>query len=185
MEGLLRAHRETVDELDPLDAEDLLQHALLHADIVGHREVRVAPAIERRRCVARRRGEAVAELVRDDDEVLGRIERLAFADRPFEIVMLRSVGGRVDDDVRPRRVERAVGLVSEARPAVGQPRLQHDIANLEALVIGHVSAAQPRSTWPAVAPVMAPRSQVTAPFTIVYSMPRDGITMRLAPPGRS
>src|SRR5689334_8901860 len=44
---------------------------------------------------------------------------------------------------------------------------------------------QERSTVPAAAPVSAPRSQVTAPFTIVYSMPRERITMRFAPPGRS
>ena len=99
--------------------------------------MRIARAIERRRCVARRRGEAIAELVHDDDEVLVRIERLAFADRPFEIVMLRSVGGRIDDDIRLRRVERAVGLVGEARLAVGQPRLQHDIASLEDPIIRH------------------------------------------------
>src|SRR5260370_29356079 len=43
---------------------------------------------------------------------------------------------------------------------------------------------QERSTPPAVAPVMAPRSQVTAPLPIVYSTPRHGITMRLAPPVR-
>jgi hypothetical protein len=49
--------------------------------------------------------------------------------------MLRAVGGRMNDHVRPARVERAVGLVGEARPAVSQPRLQDDIARLENLVI--------------------------------------------------
>src|SRR5205814_8800420 len=49
MEGLLRAHREAVDELDLLDAEYLGEQALLHPDIVGHREMRVAAAVERRR----------------------------------------------------------------------------------------------------------------------------------------
>src|SRR5205085_3976152 len=42
-----------------------------------------------------------------------------------------------------------------------------------------------RSTCPAAAPVSAPRSHVTAPLTIVYSMPCERITMRFAPPGRS
>jgi hypothetical protein len=137
---LLRPHREAVDQPDPLDPEHLGQQALLHPDIVGHREMRVAAAVERRRRVARRGGEAVAELVDDDDEVSGRIERPARRDQPFQIVMLGAVGGRVDDRVRFRGVERAVGLIGEPRVAVGQPRLQHDIAGLEDLVIGHDQA---------------------------------------------
>src|SRR5207237_9344319 len=48
------------------------------------------------------------------------------------------VGGRVDDDVGFRRVERAVRLIGERGVAVGQPGLQHDIAGLEDLVIGHI-----------------------------------------------
>ena len=43
----------------------------------------------------------------------------------------------------------------------------------------------PRSTLPALASLSLPCSQVTAPLTTVYSTPRDGMTMRLAPPGRS
>ena len=43
----------------------------------------------------------------------------------------------------------------------------------------------PRSTLPALASLSLPCSQVTAPLTTVYSTPREGMTMRLAPPGRS
>ena len=138
VKGLLRPHRKTVDELDPLDAEHLGQQALLHPHIVGHREMRVAPAVEGRRRVARRGGQPVAELVDDDDEIFGWIERPARRDQPFEVVMLRAVGGGVDDDVGFRGVERAVRLIGELGVAVGQPGLQHDIAGLEDLVIGHI-----------------------------------------------
>ena len=48
-----------------------------------------------------------------------------------------------------------------------------------------VHPIQERSTTPAAAPVSAPFSQVTAPFTMLYSMPCERITMRFAPPGRS
>jgi hypothetical protein len=140
VEGLLRPHRKPVDEPDPLDAEHLRQEALLHPDHVGHREMRVAGAVERRRRVARRGGEPVAELVDDDDEIFARVERLAGRDLPFEIVMLGAVGGRVDDDIRLPRIERAVGLVGEAGIAIGQPGLQHDVARLEDLVVGHACA---------------------------------------------
>jgi hypothetical protein len=96
---LLRPHRKPVDEPHPLDAEHLLEQALLHPHIVGHRELRIAGAIERRRRVARGGRQPVAELVDDDDEIPGRIERLPRRDLPFEIRMLRPVRGRVDDDV--------------------------------------------------------------------------------------
>ena len=45
--------------------------------------------------------------------------------------------------------------------------------------------AYERSNFPADAPVSWPFSHVTSPFTSVYSMPRERITMRFAPPGRS
>ncbi len=52
--------------------------------------------------------------------------------------------------------------------------------------LGHVlRAGQERSTAPAPAPVSAPLSQVGTPLTSVISMPRERITMRFAPPGRS
>ena len=44
---------------------------------------------------------------------------------------------------------------------------------------------QDLNTTPAAAPESAPFSQVTSPFTTLYSMPCDRITMRFAPPGRS
>src|SRR5215472_15924978 len=103
--------------------------------------MRVATAVEGWRRVARRGGEPVAELVHDDDEIFGRIERAARRDEPFEIGMLRAVGGGVDDDVRLRGVERAVRLVSELGVTVGQAGLQHYIAGLEDLVIGHASGS--------------------------------------------
>ena len=130
--------------------------------------MRVAAAVERRRRVARRRREAVAEHVRDDDEILCRVERAALGDRPFEIGMLRAVGGRMDDDVRLRGIERAVGLVGEPRAAIGQPRLQDDVAGLEDLVIRHqptVPSAARRSTFPGSAPVCAAFSTTTTPLT--------------------
>ena len=51
--------------------------------------------------------------------------------------MLRPVRGRIDDDVRLRRVEGAIGLVGEAGSAVGQSRLQDDIAGFEDPIIQH------------------------------------------------
>jgi hypothetical protein len=99
--------------------------------------MRVAAAVERRRRVAGRGGKPVAELVDDDDEISGRIERPVRANQPFEIRVLSAVGGRVDDDIGFRGVERAVRLIGEPRIAVGQPGLQDDVASLEDLVIGH------------------------------------------------
>ena len=113
--------------------------------------MRVAPAIERRRCVARRGGEPVTELVHDDDEVLRRVERLALGDRPLEVVMLRPVGGRIDDDVRLGSIERAMSLVGEACVPVGQPRLEHDIAGLKDLVIWHGDSG-PAQIFSAISP---------------------------------
>ena len=46
MKRLLRAHREAIDQADPLDAEHFLHQALLDAHIVGHGEMRVAAAVE-------------------------------------------------------------------------------------------------------------------------------------------
>src|SRR5207248_7961341 len=80
MKCLLRPHREPIDEMDPLDPEHLLHQALLDAHIVGHCEMRVSTAIEGRRRIARRGRQAVAELVYDNDEVAGRVERLARGD---------------------------------------------------------------------------------------------------------
>ena len=59
----------------------------------------------------------------------------------------------------------AAGAKSGSR---GAPTLDHDL-----------------STCPEADPVNLPPSQVTAPFTTVYSMPCERITMRFAPPGRS
>jgi hypothetical protein len=47
-------HREAVNQRYSLDTEHLRQQPLLHSDIVGHREMRVTAAVERRRRVARR-----------------------------------------------------------------------------------------------------------------------------------
>src|SRR4051794_28809100 len=99
--------------------------------------MRVAGAVERRWRVARARREPVAELVHDDDEILRGVERSPWADLPFKIGVLRAVRGWIDDDVRLVGVQRAIGLVGKARVAVGEPRLQDDIARIKDLAGGH------------------------------------------------
>ena len=104
--GLPGAHRPAGDELQRLDPELLGDQPVLQLDLVVERDVRETCPVVRRRRVARRAREPVAEHVRDDDEVLGGVERHALADQPLVVVVPARVPRRIDDRVALVGVER-------------------------------------------------------------------------------
>ena len=133
--GLAPGHGPAQHQGDALHAERLGQQPMLACDIVvggDHGETR---AVERRRRVARRGRQAVAEHVDRHDEPARRVER---RHRP-QVALVAGVGAGVegghDDDVAAARVERAVRLVGE--PCVGQrgAGLQRHVAELEYIVV--------------------------------------------------
>ena len=110
---------------------------MLTHHVVVERHRRKRRAIERRRRVARRRRQPVAEHVRHDDEVLRRIDRAAFGHHRFHVGVMAGVEGRHEHDVVACGAQRPVRLVGELRLPQRQPGLQHDVAELEHLVIRH------------------------------------------------
>ncbi|MNC25273.1 hypothetical protein D3C75_733540 [compost metagenome] len=78
--GLLRAHRAADHQRQALEAEMFGQQAVLGAYIVADPDLREAGASQRARAVARRGGEAVADLIDDDDAVFRRVQGAALAD---------------------------------------------------------------------------------------------------------
>ncbi len=75
--GLQCAHRPAGHQLDLLDPEFLRHQPMLLANIVVGGHIRELRPVPRRRRVARRGRQAVAEHVRNDDEIFRRIERHA------------------------------------------------------------------------------------------------------------
>ena len=135
LEGLQRAHRPAGDERQLLHAELLGHQPVLHPHIVARRHQREARPVIGLRRIARRRGQAVAQHVRDDDEILVRIERHARPDQPLIVVMLARIPGRVDDDVVLRRVHPAECLVGEFATAQRRASLQPHVAKFEDFVV--------------------------------------------------
>ncbi len=142
--GLERAHRPAGDEHELVDAEMLRDEAMLGADVVVGGDVGEARPVPRRGGVARRGREPVAEHVRDDDEVLVRVEGLAGADQPLVLRVLAGVPRRVDDGVVLGRAQGPEGLEDELGRAQRLAALEHEVAEFEDLVFGH--AVPPRPT---------------------------------------
>ena len=105
LERLLRAHRESGDELDALNAQVLGQQTMLRDDVVVDRDVRKGRAIDRRRRVAGRRRQPVAEHVGDDDEVARGIDGAAGREHQLAVGVMAGVEGRDEDDVVARGVQ--------------------------------------------------------------------------------
>jgi hypothetical protein len=113
MKRLLSAHRKSDDERDLPHIEALAQKPMLQHDIVVHGDAwEPAPALHVG-MIARRRGQAVPEHIGDDDEVLVWVQRLAGPDHPFEVRMLGTERGWIDDDICARRIQRSECLVRQ------------------------------------------------------------------------
>ena len=84
---------------------------------------------------ARGIGQAVAELVRNDDEILFRVENAARADEPVDIGMLRAIGRWIEDDIgRARAIaggELAIGFIGEMGGWQRDAGLQGERAEIE------------------------------------------------------
>ena len=110
---------------------------VLDRDVVVDRNVRKAGLVVGRRGVGGRGREAVAEHVRDDDEVLVRVEGHAFPDQPLVLPVPPRVPRRVHDGVGLVVVERPESLVGELRvPERGAP-LQDNVAQPKNLMVVH------------------------------------------------
>ena len=134
--GLHAAHRPAVNQRDLLDSKLLDQQTALHRDRVVIADVR-----ERRFSgIGRRRRQAIAEQIRDDDEIAIGVQDTAGLDQPFRIVMLRAEGRRIDDYVILGRIQGAVGLVGEPQRREYDARLQPDVACLKDMVVGQRSS---------------------------------------------
>src|SRR5579862_3738663 len=135
MESLQRAHRPAGNQANVLDAELLRHQTMLGADIVVGRHLRKSRSVVRFGHVAWRRGQAVAEHIRDDDEVLLWIECPALANQPLVVVVLAGVPRRIDDDVVLGGVKRPKGLVGQLAVAERQAALQLDGTKIIDLII--------------------------------------------------
>ncbi len=78
--GLAGPHRPPGDEAQPLDAQRLSDELMLQANVVVDGDPREAGPFERRGRVAWRGRHAVAEQVRQDDEILAGIQRSVCSD---------------------------------------------------------------------------------------------------------
>ena len=132
--GLPGAHRPAGHERERLDPERGHEPVLL-LDLVVESDVREARGVVRRRRVGRRAREPVAQHVRDDDEVLGRIQGHAVSDQPLVVPVAAGVPGRVHDRVALVGVQLAVCLVRELGVAQRRAVLQRHIAEIEDLVV--------------------------------------------------
>ena len=83
------------ERLDPERGHELV----LLLDLVVESDVREARGVVRRRRIGRRAREPVAQHVRDDDEVFGRVEGHAVSDQPLVVPVTPGVPGRVHDRV--------------------------------------------------------------------------------------
>ena len=99
VKGLQGAHRPSGYQLDLVDAEFLGHQPVLCPHIVVGRDLREPRPVIGLRRIARRRRQAVAEHIGDDDEVFPRIERHPRPDQPLVVVVLARVPGRIDDDI--------------------------------------------------------------------------------------
>ncbi len=75
--GLLRAHRDSKDKRQFLDAEFFRDESMLSANIVADTDRWKPHRVERRLGVVRRAGEPVADLVDENDEIFVGVERAA------------------------------------------------------------------------------------------------------------
>jgi hypothetical protein len=142
--GLHPAHGETEHELDPRRAEYFGHQAVLEPDVVIHGDVGISAPIERQGQIAGRGRQAIAQHVRDHDEIAAGIERVSGLDQPFRVVVLRAIRRGVDDDIRFVGRKLAVGLVGQLGAPEGHARLKHNIARIEDSVVGH---ADPSERW--------------------------------------
>ena len=108
---------------------------MLLLDLVVESDVREARGVVRRRRIGRRAREPVAQHVRDDDEVLGRVQGHAVSDQPLVVPVAPRVPGRVHDRVALVGVQLAVCLVRELGVAQRRAVLQRHIAEIEDLVV--------------------------------------------------
>jgi len=74
---LLRAHRDSKDKRQFLDAEFFRDESVLSANIVADTDRWKPGRVERRLGVVRRTGEPVADLVDENDEIFVGVERAA------------------------------------------------------------------------------------------------------------
>ena len=131
-EGSMRDAQSLLDQIISFSGQQVVDEDV--RDVLGF--AREAAAVVRRPDIARRGGQAVAEHVRDDDEIPFRVERAARADQPLRVVVLGAVRSRVDDHIAARAVEPAVCLVGELCIPQCQFGLQRYVPELEDLVIG-------------------------------------------------
>jgi hypothetical protein len=127
VERLQRAHRPADHQANVLDTKLLGDEPVLGANVVIGGDQREPQAIVWFGHVAARRRQAVAEHIRDDDEILGWIERHAGADQPFVVIMLARIPGRVDDDVVLGGIQFAKLLVGKLAVPDRRSALQGDV----------------------------------------------------------
>ena len=143
LKGLLRAHREAGDERKPADAKMLRHEPMLREDIVVDRDARKGRAVDRHGRVARRRRQAVAEHVDDDDELPRGIDRAALREHQLAVGMMGGVERGDEDDVVARRVQPAVRFISQLRLPQRRSRLKREISERKTLVISHAIEGYP------------------------------------------
>lgn len=80
--------------------------------------------------IARRRRKAIAEFVRDDDEIFTGVENAPGPDQPFDIRTLRAIGRRIKHRIELVRRERAIGLIDQLQGRNGQPALKYSRAEI-------------------------------------------------------
>ena len=109
--GLHPTHQPVAGQFQAINAEGFLHQAALDAYVVGHSKAR--PVRDSCRChrIAGRRGHAITELVRNNDEIALGVERAAWADLSLDIHVPVAEGLHYQDNVRLICIERAVRLV--------------------------------------------------------------------------
>ena len=143
VQRLLPAHGPAIDERQLRHAEALAQQSLLGVHIVPMREDWIAADAEGLGEIARRGGEPVAELVRNDDEVPIGIEHPPRADQPVDVRVMCRVRRRIENDIRLVRCELAIRLVGEMGLRQRQPALKRQRPDLECLIIRHADPPSP------------------------------------------
>ena len=133
--GLLRAHGAADNQDETLQAEPFRDKLMLRAHVITDAHMREIPHPSRRPRVVRRGGETAADLIDDDDEILGGIECTAVADvNLLNDLVGAGVPGGNEDGVIFGSVERAERSVGELAIADGGTFFQFEMADVIQLV---------------------------------------------------
>jgi len=135
LERLLRTHREADDRAQVPNAQRV-QDASRGLDVIALGDGREVRSRQRRRRVARRRGEAVREHLGGHQEVPIRIERATRADQKVVAVIVRAVPGRDQDGVVARVIQPAECRVADLCHRQDTAAFEFEIRQPEKLPMG-------------------------------------------------